>query len=77
VQKINNQKVKERDTNEEARLKKECEREMQGILKWCENKFGTGTWKETDVLKEYVEDNDRIKDVKEKMLVGGEGWRTF
>ena len=77
VQKIKNEKVHSRDEEEEKRLTSEGDREMMKYLEWCGKKFGIRVWKEAEVMGEFVENNDRIKDIAEKMIVGGEGWRTF
>jgi len=60
---------------EKAELEAVSEREVKGILAWCEGKFGTGEW--GDASAAWVRDGEKTKEIAEKMITGGEGWRTF
>lgn len=55
-------------------LGKESKREIQAVLEFCEQKFGTEMWK--DVSGEWVQDEKHAAQAN-GMVVGGEGWRQF
>ena len=65
---------KEHLGDEEA-LERESRREIEAVIQWCRDKFGEGEMK--DATKEWVQPSKEVKDIGEKMITGGEGWRVF
>lgn len=49
--------------------------ELRDVLEFCELKFGTG--KVLDATGIFLSMSEKNKDIAEKMINGGEGWRRF
>lgn len=49
------------------------EDEMQGILKWCVEKFGTKVWAE--VSDQYVQNSAETREIAKNQMMEGEGHR--
>ncbi|KAK5730482.1 hypothetical protein LTR15_000419 [Elasticomyces elasticus] len=56
-------------------LEAESKREVDALVEWCKQKFGTG--KMEDASQAWVEPSEEHRKIASKMLVGGEGWRQF
>jgi hypothetical protein len=59
----------------EGWVRERGEKEWTDVFAFCEEKFGTGEWK--DATKVWVEPSEHIREAAKKQLVGGEGWRQF
>jgi len=64
-----------RKKGDRRELEERSRREMEVVLKWCEDKFGTDAWE--DVSGEGVRPSQEIRDIGNKMTTGGEGYRKF
>lgn len=61
---------------ERKELESESRREVGEVVEFCMSKFGTGKWE--DVSDVWVQPTGgKVKEQKEKMVVGGEGFRQF
>ncbi|KAF8863845.1 hypothetical protein BDZ45DRAFT_670076 [Acephala macrosclerotiorum] len=49
--------------------------ELKAVLDFCKTKFGTG--KVDDAIGKWVGMSAKNRDIAEKMVTGGEGWRRF
>lgn len=58
-----------------GKLEEESKREVDGLVSWCKEKFGTG--KLEDGTQAWVKPSEKEREMAAKMLVGGEGWRQF
>ena len=58
-----------------SELEKESRREIETVIEFCRKKFGDQEMK--DASDVWVQPTKEIKDIGEKMLTGGEGWRKF
>ncbi|OTA37010.1 hypothetical protein BTJ68_02317 [Hortaea werneckii EXF-2000] len=56
-------------------LERESRREIEALVGWCVERFGTG--KCEDATQVWVRDREEVREMKKKMVVGGEGWRQF
>lgn len=56
-------------------LQQQADREVQRLLDWCVRRFGSQEY--LDASDAWVQDQGKIKEVKDSQLVGGEGWRSF
>ncbi|KAK0265916.1 hypothetical protein LTR91_019064 [Friedmanniomyces endolithicus] len=56
-------------------LERESQREVDALVGWCREKFGTGRIE--DATQVWVEPSEEHRKIASKMLVGGEGWRQF
>lgn len=70
VEKLRKQKV-----GDKKALEQESGREIDALVQWCKNKFGTGRFE--DATKAWVEPEEHLRAIAAKMIVGGEGWRNF
>ncbi|RMY78142.1 hypothetical protein D0863_00878 [Hortaea werneckii] len=56
-------------------LERESRREIEALVGWCVERFGTG--KCEDATQVWVRDREEVREMKKEMVVGGEGWRQF
>lgn len=56
-------------------LGRESKREIRGVVEWCRGKFGEGEVE--DAREAWVQPSRELRDVGQKMVIGGEGWRKF
>ncbi|KAI7214754.1 hypothetical protein KC333_g5835 [Hortaea werneckii] len=56
-------------------LERESRREIEALVAWCVERFGTG--KCDDATQVWVRDREEVREMKKEMVVGGEGWRQF
>ncbi|KAI7161789.1 hypothetical protein KC349_g2495 [Hortaea werneckii] len=56
-------------------LERESRREIEALVAWCVERFGTG--KCEDATQVWVRDREEVREMKKEMVVGGEGWRQF
>jgi hypothetical protein len=63
-----------RKDKEVKSLEDESLREIGAVLKFCEDKFGTG--KVEDASEIWVQD-EKSSGKENDMIAGGEGWRLF
>lgn len=63
------------DEEEDEELREESLRELKAVLDFCEKKFGTA--KVDDASQVWVSMGEKHRDIAEKMITGGEGWRRF
>ena len=56
-------------------LEKESRREIEAVIEFCRKKFGDEEVK--DASDVWVQPTKETKDIAEKMITGGEGWRKF
>ena len=66
---------RKRGEGSEEEVGRECGEEMARLAKWCVKKFGEGEWK--DVSGVWCQPGGEQKEVKDRMIIGGEGWRKF
>ena len=66
---------KKRREGDEEEIKKECRGEMERLAEWCSKKFGEGGYE--DVSGVWCQPGGEHKEIKDKMIIGGEGWRQF
>ena len=57
------------------KLEKESRREIDGVIAWCQKKFGEGEVR--DASSAWVQPDEDKRKMGEDMVVGGEGWRKF
>ncbi|KAL8712648.1 MAG: hypothetical protein Q9220_003179 [cf. Caloplaca sp. 1 TL-2023] len=69
------EKLRKKGEGGQGELGKRSREEVERVVEFCKGKFGEGRW--GDVRGEWVGMGEKHKDVAEKMLVGGEGWRQF
>lgn len=60
---------------EKRALERESRREVEGVVRFCCDKFGTGRWE--DVSAEWVRPGDEHRRMGQDMVSGGKGWRDF
>lgn len=65
---------KDKTGNKEG-LEKESGREIDALVGWCKERFGTG--KLEDATQAWVKPDEKQRELAAKMIVGGEGWRKF
>lgn len=63
------------DEEEDRELREESLRELKEVIRFCEKKCGTE--KVDDASQIWVSMNEKNKNIAEKMITGGEGWRKF
>ncbi|KAK5006492.1 hypothetical protein LTR28_006432 [Elasticomyces elasticus] len=56
-------------------LEQESRREIESVMKWCSDKFGTDRWE--DATKAWVRPSEKIKKMGEDMVSGNAGYRNF
>ncbi|TKA25511.1 hypothetical protein B0A50_05372 [Salinomyces thailandicus] len=69
------ERLRKEGVGERERLEEESRREIEGLVGWCEERFGTEKWE--DATKVWVKDSEEVREMKAGMVVGGEGWRQF
>ncbi|QIX01830.1 hypothetical protein AMS68_007347 [Peltaster fructicola] len=69
------EKLRKQKVGDLSKLQAESKREIEVMLTWCQTKFGTD--KVADATKIWVPKPEKTKEMADKMLVGGEGWRQF
>ncbi|EME84362.1 uncharacterized protein MYCFIDRAFT_135275 [Pseudocercospora fijiensis CIRAD86] len=69
--------VRDGDLNAKQELEKDARREVETLLEWCGQKFGTE--KNLDASKAWVQPggNSDVGQKKQSMLTGGDGFRKF
>lgn len=67
--------LRKQKSGSESDLKLESRREIEAVVHWCEEKFGTGRCEDATTV--WVEPSEEHRRIASKMLVGGEGWRQF
>ena len=66
----------EDDRKDREELEEESRREIDNVVTFCLEKFGTGKWE--DVSSKWAQPSGgKIAEQKQKMIVGGEGFRQF
>ncbi|KAK5122744.1 hypothetical protein LTR85_003659 [Meristemomyces frigidus] len=60
---------------DEGALERESGREIEALVGWCKEVFGTG--KMEDATQAWVKPGEKERAIAAKMIVGGEGWRKF
>ncbi|KAI7282088.1 hypothetical protein KC345_g3719 [Hortaea werneckii] len=63
------------ESSELEDLERESRREIEALVGWCVERFGTG--KCEDATQVWVRDREEVREMKKEMVVGGEGWRQF
>ena len=69
------EKLQKQKTGDLQALQAESKREIEAMLSWSKQKFGLG--KVADATTVWVDKPEKTKEMADKMLVGGEGWRQF
>ena len=69
------EKLRKQGQGNVEELRKESGREIERLVKWCREKYGTG--KVEDATTVWVEPSEEHRKIAAKMIVGGEGWRNF
>ncbi|KAK3660779.1 hypothetical protein LTR56_000537 [Elasticomyces elasticus] len=69
------EKLRKEKVGDLKELEAESKREVDALVEWCKQKFGTGRME--DATKAWVEPSEEHRKIASKMLVGGEGWRQF
>ena len=65
----------ERDLVDEKALEKLSRQEIEAVAGFCEGKFGVGEVR--DASQVWVQPSPEVREMGSKMVIGGEGWRTF
>lgn len=64
------------DKEERKELEGESRKEIDAVVKFCVDEFGTQRWE--DVSSEWAQPRGgKVAEQKQKMVVGGEGFRQF
>ena len=69
------ERLRKEKVGEKSDLEAESRREVDALVGWCKEKFGTGRME--DASEAWVEPSEEHRKIASKMLVGGEGWRQF
>ncbi|KAF7872499.1 hypothetical protein EAF04_003420 [Stromatinia cepivora] len=72
VQKFKETQGKEAD---KASLEEQSRKELDGVIEWCVNKFGTGRM--VDASSAWVKHSDELRKMGEDQVSGGSGRRKF
>ena len=64
-----------RGEGDKRKLEEESRKEVEGILKFCMEKFGTG--RREDASQVWVQPSKEISEKGQDMVIGGEGIRQF
>jgi hypothetical protein len=64
-----------KDEEEDEELRRESLRELEDVIQFCEGNFGMDRVEEASGV--WVTMSEKNRDIAEKMITGGEGWRTF
>lgn len=77
LERVEQRKVQrgKKDEEEDEELRGESLRELKDVIRFCERKFGTDKMVEASGV--WVSMSDKNRDIAEKMITGGEGWRIF
>lgn len=77
LERVEQRKVQrgKKDDEEYEELRGESLREMKDVIEFCEKKFGTARMEEASGV--WVSMSEKNRDIAEKMITGGEGWRKF
>ena len=67
--------LRKQGNGDQNALEKESRREIEAVIDWCRGKFGEGEM--SDASQVWVQPSKEHKEIGEKMIIGGEGWRTF
>ena len=61
--------------SEKNDLEQLSHKEIEHLIQWCSNKFGVDKWE--DASGEWVKPSEKHREIGEKMVSGGEGFRKF
>ena len=64
------------DEDLRGRLNEQSKQEIDKLVEWCQQCFGTGVVKDA-ATEAWVESSREQREIAAKMIVGGEGWRQF
>lgn len=67
--------LKKKKQGDKEALEKESRREIEELMQWCMDKFGTDKFE--DATKAWVGNSDEIKQISENMTTGNDGHRRF
>lgn len=69
------QKLRKDKQGDREALERESRREIEELVQWCIDKFGTSKWE--DANKAWVGNSDEIKQMGQSMTTGDTGHRHF
>lgn len=69
------ERLKRHGKGDKEALERTSRAEIEALLKWCEDKFGTG--RVEDATKVWVQSDEEHRKIGQKMVSGGEGYRKF
>ena len=69
------EKLRKEKVGDEKALERESGREIEALVGWCKEQFGTGRME--DATQAWVKPPEELKETMANMVVGGEGWRKF
>ncbi|KAI9884784.1 MAG: hypothetical protein M1823_003422 [Watsoniomyces obsoletus] len=69
------EKLKRKGQGEKIRLEEQSRREIEGVMRWSENRFGMERWE--DATKVWVQPGDKIRQMGQDMVTGDKGRRQF
>ena len=65
----------ERALIDQEALERQSRREIEAVVEFCRGKFGVGEVR--DASEVWVQPSPEVRETGSKMVIGGEGWRTF
>lgn len=69
------ERFKKKGEGQKNQLEEQSRREIEGVIRWCEKRFGTECWK--DATSVWVQPGENIRQMGEDMVSGGKGYRNF
>jgi hypothetical protein len=75
VEAFRKKKQSQRGENDERELEQRGQKELEKVLEWCKDKFGSGEFK--DATKAWVKNSEEISKMSGDMVSGGKGHRDF
>ncbi|PBP18406.1 hypothetical protein BUE80_DR010894 [Diplocarpon rosae] len=75
VQAFKETKAAARGVEEGEGLERESRREIETVVEWCVEKFGTGTW--ADASDAWVRNSEEVQKMSDEMVGGDKGRRKF
>ncbi|KAF1961211.1 hypothetical protein CC80DRAFT_232663 [Byssothecium circinans] len=75
VENFRNRSLKEKSSASEEAIENRIREEMERIISWCAQKFGSESW--PDASTAWVKDSEEIQKVSNNMVSGDGGWRKF
>lgn len=76
IQRIQDLKTNPDDHGEKAKLEKQSMEEIDGVIRFCKDKFGTERYNDvSDAWKQPS--GGKVKEIGQEQIMGGKGHRKF